>query len=223
VKADVVPSVAELDNFLLDYFTTNGEVYLAALQALQDNIFATTSAFTFSFNTNSQERPGGGDGASPTSTDTAKTAGIAVAAAAGGFVVLISAIMFARRRSAYEEDENLVKYVEEHDGHMTVAGETYAGETYAGTISLDSRSLHRTEEGGMSSECESADPSQWEGYAHYGTRTPQFRTSSPTGTSGSSEGHESDESESSDVSGETSSGVSSASSQRRKIMENVDL
>lgn len=231
-SSDTIPGIPELDNFLQEYFTGgNADVYLAALQALsaEDNLFGTTSAFTFSFNLNSQEPPG----ASPTASDTAKTAGIAVAAAAGGFVVLITALVVARRRHLSEEEEGMMKYGE--DGHMTVAGETFAG-----TISLDSRSVRRVEAGMMSSSssgeedlhhraqddededdgdntcgANADDNSQWEGYA-FNNSTPQFRNTSPTGTS-SEEGNVSDGSEGS---GET---VDTPRPSSIRSLENVDI
>lgn len=111
----------------------------------------------------------------------------------------------------------------------------------SGTMSLDSRSVSRAaEEGRMNASTESADVDPltgeasgscpWESYARYGT--PEFRNSSGTSSSeedassGDSDGSDGDETNGTETSGDMNGGGDvdvSASSSRRKKMENVDL
>jgi len=220
-SSQALPALSDLETMLEMYFTTQGDAYLTMLQGLQGNIFSTTSAFNYQQNTNSIEGTGGdggSDSGDSTQSTAAKTAGIAVAAGAGGFVVLVTALMLYRRKHVSEEDENLEKHVNDvhGDGHMTVAGETIAG-----TISVDSRPLHHRpnaveREARMKPQLSRDDP--WgAGYENFST--PQFRTSSSSGHSSLEGGHDSDGSDSSQESGSGSDG----SNQSPKQMENVDL
>lgn len=183
------PAVSELDGVVNTAFTTNNANYLAVLTGLQGNIFSTTTVATFSPLVLSSEK------SSTTTAAAAKTAGIAVAAGAGAFIVLVGAIMVHRRRGdSTQDDETLRKFNE--DGHMTVAGDTFVG-----TLSLDS-GRHADDDGGAPSN-------EWEGFAKYSTA--KYRTNSPTS------GNESDGTDGSD-------GLDGTNSEKpRRTLETVDL
>jgi len=209
-----IPSVSDLDASLEAAFTSMGEKYLEELQGLEMNIFSTTSSYEFLFVSESEDAPPAADGAG--SLDAGTTAGIAVAAGAGAFVVLITAVVLHRRRQEADDNDRLVKYVEEGDGHMTVAGETYAG-----TISVDSRSVkRRDEEYNSTGEADdAAADALWDAgeteYSH------QFRTSLFSSPKTSDDGHDSDGSNGSSGASSNDSGSSTSTTPRQ--MAEVDL
>jgi len=204
-QGSVIPTQGEINAGVQAAFTTEpfASVYLSALANLQNNIFSTTSSYTFAFEaSNPTEALEGGDGGDPAgsgepageSDPPITTAGIAAAAGAGAFVVLISAVMIHRRRrnASFDDEASVVKYLDHEDGHMTVAGETAAG-----TLSVDSRTVR-------------SDAQNWEGSFVAPYHTSTYRSNSPTM---SSEGQDSDE----------SSRDSSEGSAPRRQMETVEL
>jgi hypothetical protein len=174
-----VPTVNEVDTLITASFTQNAAEYQAQLTALTNNIFSTTTSFNFTSSAppvmQSQEN-------GPTSISAVKTAGIAVGAGAGAFLILIGGIMLHRRRQEAEDDDE-ANMVRKDDGHMTVAGETFAG-----TLSMDSAARHSSDE----ERAGPIDRSEWEAYAKYSTA--EYRNTSPNSSGNESDG--SDESDS---------------------------
>jgi len=150
----------------------------------------------------------GSSGTSLTMTSAAKAAGIAVAAGAGVFIVIVAAVMTARRRETYEFDE-MGKYLHE-DGQVTVTEETV---TTSGDSQTQQRSATALGAGngaalGSGSVTEDAESPTALGIPY---STPTYRTASPSDSL--EEGQESD----------ASNPSSENSSPSTKHLETVDL
>ena len=78
----------------------------------------------------------GGSGGGSSSQNTGAAAG-AGAAGAGIFVVLLGAFFISRRGHMEDDEEAMGKFIDEADGHVTVAGETFAGETHGSSVGED--------------------------------------------------------------------------------------
>lgn len=134
VGTDPLPTVGEMD--LLTTLAFSGEnlrTYLGLLGQLPEaNIFSTTSDVYDSVSR-------------PDDTDTvAKASNVAIgaSASAGAFIALLIGVAFYRKRSTYVDLDKLA-----HDGHITVAGETYiGGSTMYSSSGLGNR-IHQTHMG----------------------------------------------------------------------------
>ena len=131
-SSTLVPGTEELHALLMSGFRgSQKDDYLATLGELsQTNLFSTTTDVEFVQESNpAVGRSSYGEGDTESSSKTQKV-GVASAAAGGALVLLITGAMMYRRRS---EGDSVGKGLD-HDGHVTVAGDTYAAS------SLDSRS-----------------------------------------------------------------------------------
>jgi hypothetical protein len=173
-----IPTTSELDRLVANAFAASGgqALYLTQLRALTiNNLFQSTTAITFAQGVTKAASPSGNGSAISGSLSAATTAGLAVAAGAGAFILLAAGIMVVRRRGG-DEREQLGKYTD-GDGHMTVSGDTYTG-----AASMDSQSIQQA-------GVEHRQAGSWANQSHFSASS--HRPHSPAGLE---EGCESDES-----------------------------
>jgi len=151
-----VPPKEDLDNAVQFAFVTEIGEYLEWLEENLENEYSgtTAAAFGWAFQA-AQSSPSPppvvqssekGDADPDLLTEEedgnseSSTAGVAAGAAgAGAFMLMIGAFMIVRR--GRNRGDAVGKFLDEGDGHITLAGETYAGETYTGETYAGGSSL----------------------------------------------------------------------------------
>ena len=116
------PTLEELDAILVEAFSgTNLEAYLLELQALENNVFNSTTAV------NLQD-----EAMQPQSEQNGGNAGLVIGYTVGAtLLALLGLLGYNHRRRLYDYEN--VELEEKNAGHLTVAGETYDESTYAPT------------------------------------------------------------------------------------------
>jgi hypothetical protein len=185
----LVPSDEELNALLMSAFRGGQNAqYVETVQSLPPaNIFSTTTAAEFVQQARTTATGRNSDSGESSNT---QRAGVASAAAAGAFVLLLTGYAMYRRRSS---DEDHVGKFLDNDGHVTVADDTYVGGS-----SLDSQS-------GMNHISRPYQPSEWGDYlGTEGSIDPLERSGSPETTL--EDLHENESSSDDDSESESSSG-----------------
>lgn len=131
--ASSLPSPETLQ-FLLQQSLEDPADYIDLLVGLgEENAFSTTVSVNFTaptVNANSSDTTTRSSGPSDSGASPA-----VIAAGAIGAALLVFGIVAYRRRTADNDDDDMIKKGTKGHGGATVAGETYAGETYDGTMS----------------------------------------------------------------------------------------
>jgi hypothetical protein len=133
----LIPSDEELNALLMSAFRGGQNAqYVETVQSLPPaNLFSGTSEAEFAQETRTTATGRTAESAGESSNT--QRAGVASAAAAGAFVLLLTGVAMYRRRST--DDDPVGKFLD-NDGHVTVADDTYIGGS-----SLDSQSgIHHT-------------------------------------------------------------------------------